>query len=153
MKELQIIQSHFTPIQPSLQGATQEVLYQESFPHPVVAPWIYCYWELKTLKPLEASFSYRVVADGCMDVLWQATSPESSFVMGFSNAHTLFPLGSSFHYIGIRFFPTAFPLLFRVDASTLTNRFEALPSVVPTFAHQLAELGKFPLPFPYVFKP
>lgn len=148
MKGLHILQSHFTPIQPSLRGAVQDVRYQEALPHPEVASWIYCYWELKTTEPLKESFSYQVVADGCIDVLWQAQTPENAYIMGFSNAHTLFSLGSTFHYMGIRFFPMAFPLLFQVDASELTNRFEALHLVSPTFTQPITELGSLFPSFP-----
>jgi AraC-like DNA-binding protein len=49
--------------------------------------------------------------------------------MGFCKQYTEFPLENTFHYIGIRFFPTVFPSLFKVDAKELSNRFERLELV------------------------
>ncbi len=50
--------------------------------------------------------------------------------MGFCKKYTEFPLDNSFHYIGVRFLPTMFPALFKVDAKELSNRFERLELVV-----------------------
>lgn len=50
--------------------------------------------------------------------------------MGFCKKYTEFPLENSFHYIGVRFLPTMFPSLFKVDAKELSNRFERLELVV-----------------------
>lgn len=49
--------------------------------------------------------------------------------MGFCKKYTEFPLDNSFHYIGVRFLPTMFPALFKVDAKELSNRFERLELV------------------------
>jgi len=49
--------------------------------------------------------------------------------MGFCKKFTEFPLDNCFHYIGIRFLPTSFPILFKVDAKELSNRFERLELV------------------------
>lgn len=59
--------------------------------------------------------------------------------MGFSTTATEFELGNSFQYIGIRFLPSAFPFLFKVDAATLTNREENLGDVVPSLARDLVQ--------------
>ena len=140
MNSLPPISQHFTPIQPSLFNPEEKVEYREVFPDPRLANGIYCYWELNTQHPLEASFTYRVVTDGCIDLIWEMSNPGTTYIMGFSNAYTEFPLGDNFHYFGIRFLPTAFPLLFQVDASELTNRFESLDSVLPSLSHSLSPL-------------
>jgi AraC-like DNA-binding protein len=51
--------------------------------------------------------------------------------MGFSKTFTEFPLADSFNYAGIRFLPTMFPQLFRINAAELSNRYEHLKLVVP----------------------
>jgi len=66
-----------------------------------------------------------------MDVFFELTNPKENFVMGFCKKYTEFPLENSFHYIGVRFLPTMFPQLFKVNASELSNRFECLEAVVP----------------------
>ena len=49
-------------------------------------------------------------------------------------------LPHSFHYAGIRFLPGAFPLLFDLDVSSLTDRDEGLDIVIPMAAKQLRDL-------------
>ena len=127
----------YQPIQPAVkQSASDEVFYQEYLPDLRLQQLIYCYWELKTERPLQADFCYRVVADGCMDLLMEMNDPSASYITGLATSYIEFPIGPYFHYVGVRFLPGGFPRFFGVDASTLTNRFEDLKTVVP-------ELSKF----------
>lgn len=105
--------------------------YAEFTPDIRLQPFIYCYWQLKTIQALQEPFNYRVVADGCMDVFFEADNSKENFVMGFCKKFTEFPLENSFNYFGIRFLPTIFPQLFKVNALHLSNRFESLQAVVP----------------------
>lgn len=105
------------------------MIYRELLPEARLQDIIYCYWELKTTERLKSPFSYRVVADGCIDIFFQLDCPAESFVMGFCKNYTEFPLDHAFHYVGIRFFPTMFPALFNVAANELSNRYEKLALV------------------------
>lgn len=117
----------------------EDVTYCEFLPATGLQHFIYCYWELKSLQPLSEGFTYRVVADGCIDIYFELNRPEEHFVMGFCKKYTTFTLASSFHYVGIRFLPTMFPQLFGVDASTLSNRYEPLDAVLPQTAAFIRE--------------
>jgi hypothetical protein len=130
MKEDFNIRRLYRPVQPTVKQAGQLVSYREVLPDDRLWASIYCYWELKTDEPLQDPFTYRVVADGCIDIFFQLDNPAENYVMGFCKKYTEFPLDNSFHYIGIRFLPTAFPALFRVDAKELSNRFEKLENVL-----------------------
>ncbi len=136
---LKNIRDYFTPIQPTIKDGDGQVGYVEAWPDNRLSPYIYCYWQLCTKRPLCKTFTYQVVADGCIDVLWEASDPSQPFVIGFSNAHTEFSLEKSFNYFGIRFLPTAFPLLFGTEASALTNNIEDLRNVLPIVAKELSE--------------
>ena len=120
----------YQPVQPTVKQKGQYVSYSEVSPAATISSIIYCYWELKTNEKLNDPFTYRVVADGCIDIFFQLDKPSENFVMGFCKKHTEFPLDNTFHYIGIRFLPTMFPALFKVDAKELSNRFERLEVVV-----------------------
>ena len=120
----------YRPVQPTVKQAGQSVSYREILPDDKFLNIIYCYWELKTKESLQDPFTYRVVADGCIDIFFQLDNPSENFVMGFCKKYTEFPLNNSFHYIGIRFLPTMFPALFKVDAKELSNHFERLELVV-----------------------
>lgn len=110
------------------------VTYREFAPDPSLQPFIYCYWELRTNSSLQEDFRYRVVADGCIDIFFEAGNPHESYVMGFCRKYTEFAIGNSFRYVGIRFLPTMFPQLFGISASVLSNRFVALADIGPELA-------------------
>ena len=73
----------YNPIQPTIKQSDENVTYQEIVPNQPLQEFIYCYWQLKTHKPLSEQFNYRVVADGCIDIFFGLNTPEESFVMGF----------------------------------------------------------------------
>lgn len=139
MKPSTDIRQLYTPIQPTIKQSAENVTYFEFLPALQLQQYIYCYWQLKTTKILSDQFNYKVVADGCIDIFFELKNPQENFVMGFCKKYTEFPLDNSFHYIGVRFLPTMFPQLFKVNAAELSNRFENLSSVVPHTASFIAD--------------
>ncbi|MDJ1469274.1 AraC family transcriptional regulator [Xanthocytophaga flava] len=133
------IRKLYTPVQPTIRPSTPDVQYYEFLPDPALQPFIYCYWQLKTLQPLSQSFTYRVVADGCIDVFFELNALQNAFVMGFCEKYTEFSLANTFNYIGIRFLPTMFAQLFGISASELSNRLEDLALVVPEMAQYIGK--------------
>ncbi len=130
MRTILGIKELYIPIQPTVKDDSTDIVYQEFMPASELHEYIYCYWQLKTNQKLSSPFTYRVVADGCIDIFFNLNNTSDRFVMGFCNKYTTFSLEHEFHYIGVRFFPTIFPQLFKVDASTLSNRYEHLDDVV-----------------------
>jgi hypothetical protein len=139
LKILADIRQLYKPVQPGIKQSADNVTYSECLPDLRLQEFIYCYWELKTSTPLSEPFIYRVVSDGCIDIFFELNTPRDSFVMGFCNKFTEFPLENSFHYIGIRFLPTMFPQLFRINASELSNRFERLGNLLPKVSFFIAD--------------
>jgi AraC-like DNA-binding protein len=135
------IRKQYNPVQPSIfYKADNRVGYFEHMPAQLLHPYIYCYWQLVAPIPLEQPFIYRVVADACMDVYFDMQNPADSYVMGFCKQYTEFALPQLFHYVGVRFLPAAFPYLFSIDGSELSNRYEKLGDVVPHLAKYIADL-------------
>ncbi|THU37056.1 AraC family transcriptional regulator [Niastella caeni] len=133
------IRSQYNPVQPSiLLEKDNEVSYLEFMPSGLLQPYIYCYWQLVSQKPLEQPFIYRVVADACMDIYFDLYNPAESYVMGFCKQYTEFALPKSFHYFGVRFLPSAFPHLFSINGKELSNRYEKLEFVIPKLARYIA---------------
>lgn len=60
--------------------------------------------------------------------------------MGFSTSFAEFSLAKIFNYTGIRFLPSAFPLLFNLNASELTNQFANLKHVIPKLSCRLSQI-------------
>lgn len=132
------IRQLYKPIQPTVSKSANQVNYVEFLPDPKLRNFIYCYWQLNTTQALTEAFTYRVVADGCMDIFFELDRPEENFVMGFCKKFTEFPLHNTFHYLGVRFLPTMFPQLFGINAVDLSNRFEQLKLVVPELSDFIA---------------
>ncbi len=132
------IRSLYKPMQPAVKASDENVIYTEVLPQKLLQPFIYCYWQLKDRKPLTSPYNYLVVADGCIDILFDLQDPSESYVMGFCNKFNQFPLTGTFNKIGIRFLPTMFPQLFNIKAVELSNRLEKLQLVVPGIAKYIS---------------
>ncbi len=128
------IRQLYKPVQPTVRQSANNVTYSEFLPKITLQPFIYCYWQLKTNQKLTEQFNYRVVADGCIDIYFELNNPQENYVMGFCKKFTEFPLDNTFNYVGVRFLPTIFPQLFRINAMELSNRYEHLDLVVPHLA-------------------
>lgn len=131
MKLEYCIRSLYTPVQPAVTGTEGEVSYIELLPDAQLQDFIYCYWNLKTSKPLDDIYNYRVVSDGCIDVVFNCTNHDEAYIMGYYNSFVKIGIDKEFNYFGIRFLPGIFPLLFNIDASELSNHYERLDTVQP----------------------
>ena len=128
------IRQFYQPIQPIITHSTENISYREIFPDENLLPFIYCYWQLKTEVQLSENYQYRVISDGCIDVFFEVDNPDESYIMGFCKSYTEFPLGKQFSYIGIRFLPSVFPLIFGQNAKELSNTEVRLDLVLPDLA-------------------
>lgn len=132
------LRQYYKPVQPTVQQETEPVTYAEILPDSRLDSCVYCYWQLKTNEFLKEPFIYRVVADGCIDLFFELNTPSESYVMGFCKKFTEFPIGQSFNYVGVRFFPSIFPQLFDIHAKELSNRTELLAKIAPALAEYIS---------------
>lgn len=127
--KLETVRKYYKPIQPTVSINNEDIIYKEIQPEKEIEDFVYCFWQLKTKKVLSQDFNYLVVSDGCIDIFFENKHPNESFIMGFCRRYTEFNIGREFNYIGVRFLPTAFPLLFRISAKTLSNKSQELRKV------------------------
>lgn len=106
-------------------------------PHAALSGMVHCYWQLRSRRPLAENYSYRVAADGCTDLYFEASSPHHIEVNGFAASSSVFKIGCEFHYFGIRFYPSAFTRLTGIPASELAGRSELLQQLHPQLCSQL----------------
>ncbi len=130
----------FRPVQPHIQNTSYGVEYEEVFPDEKLKDFIYCYWRLESRYSLAEPFFYRGVADGCVDIITHSDYPYNARIIGFSSTYNLFPLGTSFKYIGIRFLPAAFPSVFDICALELSERLQEFDMVLPEVTRQLGHI-------------
>jgi AraC-like DNA-binding protein len=134
-----IIRNLYHPVQPTVKQSDQKVQYFEFLPAMALQGFIYCYWQLKTNSMLTENFKYNVVADGCIDIYFNLKQPSESYVMGFCKKYTEFELENCFNYVGVRFLPSMFPQLFKIDAKDLSNKYESLNLITPYLAQYLTD--------------
>ncbi len=137
---MKAIHELYIPSQPSIfYEARQHITYTEIPPAKVLQPYIYCYWQLATNEELGAPFSYRVVSDGCIDILIEAANLREPYITGFSSQYMSYDLGNAFNYLGIRFLPAGFPVLFNLPASDFVNNFLKLDNFLPKLTQVLKD--------------
>ena len=129
----------YQPLQPVYLSRHAHPEYNEMVPAHVLQEFIYCYWDLKSTYRLDRSFNYTVVSDGCIDIFWNKKNPSESYVMGTTDVATQFSLGVDFHYAVIRFLPSAFPVLYKVDADELRDSVIELETIDQTLSKYLQQ--------------
>ena len=135
------IRNLYNPVQPAVMDADGEISYIELPPAPQLQKFIYCYWNLKTTRPLHDIYNYRVVADGCIDIVFNRNDHDEAHIMGYCNSFVMIDIAKEFNYFGIRFLPGMFPLLFNIDASELSNHYEHLSIVQPHLYNIIQQSG------------
>lgn len=125
---MELIKNLYKPIQPNSNG-NGNVFYAEYKPHPNLQNVVFCYWHLYTTQPLSSAYTYRVVADGCIDIIIDSNNPSDIHVMGFCDSFSEFTLTEQFCYVGIRFFPSMFPQSFGIKAKEISNKTFELHSI------------------------
>ncbi|CAM1367650.1 DUF6597 domain-containing transcriptional factor [Tenacibaculum xiamenense] len=139
MEKLSLIRDRFKPIQPSVKDENT-ISYTEFEPSVFLRNHIHCLWQLKTENTLVAPFNYRVVSDGCIDVFFDLNNTEDNFIMGFCKEFKEFPIGTKFNYVGIRFYPSIFPTLFKIAAKELSNSDIPLNHIEKDFSSFISNL-------------
>ncbi|MCF2501985.1 AraC family transcriptional regulator [Dyadobacter sp. CY107] len=129
MKNQTDIRELFTPMQPQAAPLSEKIFITEVLPDVRLQPYIWCYWEIKSRKPLEEDFFCKIASDGCIDIFVNVNNPHESYAMGFYNRSSTYVLGSCFHYAGVRFLPGMFSYLFNTKASELSNAVEFMDAV------------------------
>lgn len=112
----------YTPRQIGIPNhAKGRVAYKEIAPPSRLANALYCTWELRTVQPLTQNFSYLVLPDACVDIIFalHENPDEKAFLMTLATEASKINLGRSFHYVGIRFLPGVVR-----DVERVTNKAE-----------------------------
>lgn len=138
MRELESLRKIYHPFYPVGKMKPGTVSFTEFKPHISLYPYIFHYWELKTLQRLETCLSHKVVPNGCLDIYFEISSPNKSYITGLSNSASSVMLENEFHYIGICFMPTVVPQLYKLNSADLHNHHEDLSNVARTTSKYLS---------------
>ena len=116
---------------------SDKVAYKEFKPDYRLQPYIAHYWEIKSTEPLDRRFMFRVVADGCIDLVFVPANSAFNFISGFSPTYEEFPVSNHFHFFWVTFYPGMFPQLFNIPIHELTSEMGDLECIVPRTADYL----------------
>lgn len=111
--------SMYTPVVDGFSQRGTEVRYAERQPPADLAEVVHVFWELRTLAPLSADFLYHAVPDACVNLLFNQVDTAVAGVTALHTEATTLRLGTSFHYVGIQFYPG----VWRGDRDEIQDRY------------------------------
>lgn len=95
----------YAPVPDGFPKPAPTVRYREAPPPPALARVVHCFWELRTVEPLNEDFHYHALPDACVNLLLDQRDPRIAGVTALHTASTVLNLGASFHYVGVQLFP------------------------------------------------
>ncbi len=98
-------ESGYNPIRDGIDRAVSAVRYSEVEPPLHLAGLVHRYWELRTVTDLPDEFLYRAVPDACVNILFNQIDTTIAGVTALRTKAEVLNLGTSFHYVGIQFYP------------------------------------------------
>lgn len=97
----------YAPVVDGFSPHVAEVRHGERDPPEDLADVVHVFWELRTLAPLPVDFLYHAVPDACVNLLFNQVDLEVAGVTALHTEATTLNLGTSFHYVGVQFYPGA----------------------------------------------
>ena len=95
----------YTPVQDGIDKSAQSVQYTEAKPPKDLVELVSCFWELKTIVPLDKDFHLHAVPNACVDIMFNEINTNIAGVTALRTTYEVLNLGREFHYVGIQFLP------------------------------------------------
>ncbi len=95
----------YDPVQYGVPGDTHSVSYVETNPSAELAPFVHRFWELRTNAPLHKDFSLHLLPDASIHVAFNIRVGGAVGLSAVGTHAALLPLGTEFHFVGIRLRP------------------------------------------------
>jgi|EndMetStandDraft_5_1072996.scaffolds.fasta_scaffold104056_3 AraC-like DNA-binding protein len=103
--------------------------YREHTPAPDLAPWIECFWTRGAGPAPSGAKTYRVLPDGCADVIFAIGRRVDGFVVGPMTHAIVVPAPGETRMVGVRFHPGAGGAFLSVPLRTLVDQRVALDAI------------------------
>ncbi|MBB6673078.1 helix-turn-helix transcriptional regulator [Cohnella nanjingensis] len=134
----------YRPLQPPvLQNGLQDASYQyrEFAPHPLLAPYVACYWTIDAQASGEGRL-HRILPDGCIDLILDrraSSFSQGAIAAGLMTGYETIRLLSDYAMFGIRFYSDHARRLFGYPVSAWTGYHVRLDEIWGSEARFLAE--------------
>jgi hypothetical protein len=96
--------------------------YREYPPPQALQHYVYCYWTVKTKAKTSNPLNYRIMADGCVDLLLNCSNEDPLVLAGLVEKANPVLINEHAEYFGIRFYPCCMHYFFEVPAKEITNK-------------------------------
>lgn len=100
--------ARYQPVQNGIIDNAQGVLYREQRPCGDLDTFVVTMWELRSVTALDSDFTYHIMPDACIDIVFDVLGHGLPFIMTPHLKMESIRLGKEFHYTGIRFYPGVF---------------------------------------------
>jgi AraC-like DNA-binding protein len=135
------IRSLYHPQQPTEDSLGKgKLFYKEHTPCIHLQPYVHCFWELKTNEPLLTTYNYRVVTDGCVDLVIDCQSFNGMQIAGIADTSFEVPMDGTVSYFGIRFLPASIHYFLKFPVHTILNQMLSVDNLPDRSLDKLAEL-------------
>lgn len=135
------IRSLFHPQQPAEDSTGRgRLFYKEQMPCVALRPYIYCFWELRAIKSLATTYSYRVISDGCIDLVVDCQSFNGMIIAGITSAATEVQVDGNVSYFGIRFLPAGISHFIKFPLHEIQNLMTPISDLSERAADELSKL-------------
>lgn len=95
----------YDPVKDGLEKSVQGVEYLEVTPPTTLRDLVHCFWEMRTDGVLDDDVTLHAMPDACVNVLLDQLDTRIAGITQLQTSYVALPLGSTFHYAGIQFFP------------------------------------------------
>ncbi len=141
MNNTSFIRSLYHPQQPAEDSTGKgKLFYKEQIPCAHLRPYIHCFWELRSVKPLTTTYAYRVISDGCIDLIVDCQSYHGMIIAGISDAASNVPVDGAVSYFGIRFLPAGINYFIRFPLNEIQNQMIPMSSLSERNMDELSKL-------------
>lgn len=141
MSDPAFIRSLYHPQQPAEDSTGNgKLFYREQAPCLHLRPYIHCFWELRSVKPLAATYAYRVISDGCIDLIVDSQSFHGMIIAGISEAASEVPMNGTVSYFGIRFLPSGINYFLKLPLQALQNQMIPASDFSIHALHELSQM-------------
>lgn len=96
--------------------------YREYDPCEPLMPYVRCFWTLSSKKGCSSEYTYSIVADGCIDMIFCCHHFEEALITVSGKSADKFLFSGEVSYFGIRFFPAAVHYFFSLSVSGLASQ-------------------------------
>ena len=131
----------------SMASMTATPIYREFAPGSFLGGVVECFWTSSVQLSVGTAHEYRVLPDGCMDLLFdfQAGASQRALMIGTMSRAQIIEVTGGVDLLGVRFHPGGLGTLFAINAADLANAEASLGDfwgkVACELWEQLAEAG------------